>query len=225
MKLYGIKDTEDGITLRYKTTYRMSWFEVLDFSQVFLNDIAEKVSGAYYFLVAGAPLSNVDCIKGGLLHQTPEFAEERGGIVLIGVSKSLNAKLGLTVYNQLDIVDIHIYSGSAIIDEIASDNHILDKYISSIELNMIARGSQKYAIELFFHYLNDKDSKEAEKFKKLCHDLGVKPLTKAKQEQLVDVKCPACQAVVSFNESNIPSGETYDIQCPQCKMLIKRKKL
>lgn len=223
MKFIGLKNTEKEVVLRYETTYKMSWSRVLDFMQIFFNDISSNLKDAAYLFIAGSEPVHVSTIKEGLLYKTEEFKEEKGAIILSGNSKTYNALFSICAYNQLKIVDVKIpLSETQIINEIYEDNHLLDVYMNSLEINACVRDAQRYAINLFGLFLDneieDKELKEKE-FKEMCVKLNAEPFPKQK-----NINCPICGHIFKYDDSKIPNGEKYEIVCPKCNGLLKRKK-
>lgn len=182
MKLEYFEKLEKSILLRYKTTYIMSWSKILDFMQVFLNDIVPNVNYIGYMFIAGSKPTYIDTITEQLLYKTKELKEESGGIVLSGKSSSYKNNFEITAYNQTKIIDVIIPLTENIIKEIEEDNHLLDVYMNSLEINCYARDAQRYAINLFGEFLKSTDpdniTEKQKKFKELCVNLGATPFPK-----------------------------------------------
>ena len=233
MTLQGVKKTEDYIWLRYKTTYTMSWSRILDLMQVFLEDIGPNYSCAATVSIAGADPKYINTIKNGYLYKTDEFIKEQGAIILAGKSKIFDdAEIEITSYNQSKVVDVKIpTTETEIVKEIEADNHLLDVYMNSLEINGRIRDAQRYAINLFGDYLmTPKDDENIEaiarRFQNVCYDLGATPFPEKKQKQpkQIDITCPVCNHEFKYDDSKIPDGERYEVPCPKCGMLMKRKK-
>lgn len=41
----------------------------------------------------------------------------------------------------------------------------------------------------------------------------------------VPVFCPSCKKIFWFDDTGIPIDKMYECECPNCKMLLKRKKV
>jgi predicted Zn finger-like uncharacterized protein len=153
-------------------------------------------------------------------------------VVLAGKSKVYGAIMELTAYNQLKIVDVKITSKEAqMIKEIEEDNHLLDVYMNSLEINACIRDAQRYIIDLFGQFLtlspDDVDFEKTGKlFQEKCYSLGATPFPEKKTQNIekVEITCPVCQHTFQYDESKIPVGAKYEVPCPQCSMLMKRKK-
>lgn len=39
------------------------------------------------------------------------------------------------------------------------------------------------------------------------------------------IHCPVCEQDFNFDDSNIPVGEFYEVVCPVCGMVLRRKKV
>ena len=48
--------------------------------------------------------------------------------------------------------------------------------------------------------------------------------TEDKEKDVIKIHCPLCQNEFYYNEQNIPDGEIYEVFCPGCKTMLKRKK-
>ena len=46
-----------------------------------------------------------------------------------------------------------------------------------------------------------------------------------KKEIGTTITCFACKHEWVFNDTSIPEGATYEVMCPNCKMILKRKKI
>jgi len=142
MKLKNVKKFNDNINLRYTTTYRNSWNSCVNMAQIILDDIFENIRGIGYFAVAGAPVNFVSTITEGCLHKTSEFKDEHGGIFIEGESKALNLDIAITIYNQLDIVDVIVFcENDEVSKKFEKSVNFLDEYMDSIEINGYSVGS------------------------------------------------------------------------------------
>lgn len=147
MNLKGMRENESGtLTLYYDTVYPLSWSRVLDFQQSFFDDIADEVKEMGVMQLAGGPFISVTSLTNSDLRATPEFAQEAGCIVLGGKSKVLESMLRITIFNQSRAVLVDVFSGQEIIQKILQNNHLLDDYMSSLEIHMVARDARRAAL-------------------------------------------------------------------------------
>ena len=147
MNLKGIRENESGtLTLYYDTVYPLSWSRVLDFQQSFFDVIADEVKDMGVMQLAGGPFISITSLTNSDLRTIPEFAEEAGCIVLGGKSKVLESMLRITVFNQSRAILVDVFSGQEIIQQILQNNHLLDNYMSSLEIHMVARDARRAAL-------------------------------------------------------------------------------
>ena len=147
MNLKGIREYESGtLPLYYDTVYPLSWSKALDFQQSFFDDIADEVKEMGVMPLAGGPFISVTSLANSDLRTTPEFAQEAGCIVLGGKSKVLESMLRITVFNQSRAILVDVFSGQEIIQKILQNNHLLDNYMSSLEIHMVARDAKRAAL-------------------------------------------------------------------------------
>ncbi len=195
MQLKSIKKSNDRINLRYTTTYYNSWNSCINIMQVVFEDFYENTKGIGHFMIAGSVVNFVPVIIEGYLHKTPDFKEEHGGIFIEGKSKLLNLDMAVTIYNQLNVVDVTVfYENNELPKEFKESDHVLDKYMDSIEINGYSVGSVINGMfllnssNIFTEYMHEKygndfswdKATEEEKhflsyFKNKFNKLGVSP--------------------------------------------------
>lgn len=176
MKLIGIGQTDNSINLRYESTFRQGWQHIMCFMQVFVDDLQKDTESVHYFAIAGAKPETVTIPEQKLLHKADLLQEERGGLVISGNSTIMEFNIKLTTYNQTNIIDVEIPKTDELLDKFTKDNHTLDRYMSSLELNGRSIYSQKYAIEMFADALARKDDETVmKKFLDYCEKIGATP--------------------------------------------------
>ena len=176
MKLSGIGQNDTSIMLRYELTFRQGWEQLLCLMQVFLDDLKKDTESIHYFAIAGSKLEPVPTPSPRFLHKSELLQEERGGVAIIGVSSTMDFIIKLTAFNQSNIVDVEVPKTEELLNKFTQENHLLDRYMSSLELNGRSVYSQKSAIEMYANALANKDDKAAwDKFLEYCNKIGVKP--------------------------------------------------
>ena len=178
MKFIGISENNTSFKLRYETTFRQGWQKILCFMQVIVDDL-KNTAKVQYFEISGSKLENVPSITDNLLHKTEQLKEEKGGVVVEGTSKTMDFVIRATAYNQTNIVDVQLPKTQSIVEQITKDNHILDKFMNSVELNACSLSAQRYAIEKFADALEKQEDKEVMKnFLDYCDKIGAVPFLK-----------------------------------------------
>jgi hypothetical protein len=178
VKLIGISENNTSFKLRYETTFKQGWKQILCLMQVLVDDF-QNSARVQYFETAGSVLEKIPSITDNLLHKTEQLKEERGGVVVEGISKTMELVIRATAYNQTNIVDVQLPKTQSLVEQITKNNHILDKYMNSVELNGCSLYAQKCAIEKFAAALEKQEDEEAMKtFIDYCDKIGAVPFPK-----------------------------------------------
>ena len=129
----GKEERENFYQVRYNSTWRLSWENILDIMQVILGDMTDfKFVG--YLPIAGSEPVGITQIPEGLLHKVDVFKEERGALIISGKSKVYNSYIAVGIYNQLRIVDIRINkTETELVNKFLEENEIFSTYLNSIQ--------------------------------------------------------------------------------------------
>ena len=178
MKFIGISENNTSFKLRYETTFKQGWKQILCLMQVIVDDL-QNTAKVQCFEIAGSAMENIPSITDKLLHKTEQLKEEKGGVVVEGTSKTMEFVIRATAYNQTNIVDVQLPKTQSIVEQITKNNHILDKYMNSVELNGCSLYAQKCAIEKFAAALEKQEDEEVMKnFIDYCDKIGAVPFPK-----------------------------------------------
>ena len=173
----GKEERENFYQVRYNSTWRLSWENILDMMQVILGDMTDfRFVG--YLPIAGSEPVGITQIPEGLLHKVDAFKEERGALIISGKSKVYNSYITVGIYNQLRIVDIRINkTETELVNKFLAENEIFSTYLNSIEIGGYIRSAKRQGIQMTSDFLKISDplSNEAIRFKSTCNELNVTP--------------------------------------------------
>lgn len=168
------KNYMDGYAiLRYKSTNIFSWQDTIDFMQCFFDDLTEIQMLEYTQNQEKKPITH---IHNGLLYLCPEFQTEKDTIILAGHSETSNADIKMTVFTNTNVVDLQVIlrGNDYILGKFKNNDHVLDHYMDTLELQTIERKSIRFGIKKYNQYIRNLSNKEiTEEFKEMCEDYQV----------------------------------------------------
>ena len=138
--------------------------------QCFFDDLTEIQMLEYSENQQGKHITN---IHKSLLYLCPELKEEKEALILAGHSEESNADIKMTVFTNTNVVDLQVIlrGNDYILGKFKNNDHVLDHYMDSLELQMMERKSIRYGIKKYHQFIRNFNNKEyAEDFKEFCED-------------------------------------------------------
>lgn len=126
MLLIGVKENNGWLMSRWNLTYRVGWTEILK-ACTFSSDYYDK----FEILVDDQVVSVQNKEENMNL-------KEGGNLIFRGISKIIKVPIMITLYNQLDIVDVSVAMATEEFSQADYEkfNKSLAQYLNSIELSM-----------------------------------------------------------------------------------------
>lgn len=208
MIISGMQEDAKYLTVRYEATWAFNWETLLDFAQIFYDDIFGNLETAAYF-DEKMSVTPIDTIPEGHLNKTPSLWVPRGGMALVGRSKAYGAKLCIFVYNEKKIVDIRIpVSETEFITKVKQNHSILDHYINSLEINGYVRYAKRRAFNTYARFVSRIDGED-----KMVTAIStlVKECEKVGAEPFPNTLCPICDTAFNHNKDVMLTA-----LCPKC---------
>lgn len=126
MLLIGVKENNGWLMSRWNLTYGVGWTEILK-ACTFSSDFYDK----FEILVDNKVVSVQNKEENMNL-------KEAGDLTFRGISKIIKVPIMITLYNQLDIVDVNVAMATEEFSQADYEkfNKSLAQYLNSIELSM-----------------------------------------------------------------------------------------
>lgn len=157
MRFVGVSIQENFIYVRYQGLWKLSFKDMLDRFQLFLEDCKDDFQCLEYQDTLDGEKFKLTTVPRVLISLVPEFKEERATISLAGHSKRLNMDIMMTLYKDSNFADFTIISTPEVRELFEENENLLFDFVSWLEIDSYCRGARRDGMEETYFALNNID--------------------------------------------------------------------
>ncbi len=157
MRLIGVSIKENFIYVRYQGLWKLSFKDMLDRFQLFLEDCKDNFQALEYQNTFDGEKFKLTTVPRILISLVPEFKEERAVISLAGHSKRLNMDIMMTLYKDSNFADFTIISTPEVRELFKKNENLLFDFVSWLEIDSYCRAARREGMEEAYFALNHID--------------------------------------------------------------------